>query len=1729
MLDVGLRPGLTVSLGLGSVPEVELVLGLEGGLGPAASTWAVHETPGPGRVHYPPAGTGHRGRCPADRCSAQGAVSTTVVLPPMDTGEQPVQGTRRAAPSARPPGRLLEPLLLALVAYIPQLLSQPGTADADTKVYLYYDPAAYLRQSLAIWDPTRSLGTVTFQQVGYLWPMGPFYLLAHSLGIPLWVAERLWVGSILFAAGAGILYLCRALDLGGPGRFVAAAAFMLSPYPLQYLGRISVLLLPWAGMPWMVALTVQAARRGGWRYPAIFGLVVATVGGINATSLLYVGIAPALWLVYAAAISRECTWRQAWAAGWRIAVLSLVESLWWIAGLYVDGAYGVNVLKYTETVIATSSTSSPNEILRGLGYWYFYGSDAFGPWVATSVQFTQELWLVTTSYAMPAVAMAFGVVGRWRQRAYFVLLVVLGTVLAVGAYPYTDPTPVGRALKAFYTNTTAGLALRSTDRASPMVLLGLAILLGAGLSALTEALAPRRLQPRRRWLLPATWGMALARWRSRSAADHGHGLEPAPGAAAGHGASRGGRPPGTAAPGTAGGPRHRRTRDRPGVAVPVASATVTVLVLALVAAANPAIWNGSTVADQYRIPPRPPAPVRQAAAALNAESPGTRVLAEPGEDFAQYNWGDTVDPVWPALLHSSRPFVTRQQLLKGSLPTADMLYALDNPIQNGVADPRSLAPLLRLMSVGDLLVQNDLGYARYQTPQPATLWSEFDPTPPGLGPPTGYGPPTPDTSLMPEANEATLATSPNAPVPSPIEVFPVSDPRPVYRAEPTAHPVVVDGDASGIAEAAGTGLLDGSPPIFYAGTLDTHPRLRAQVLGDHPTLVVTDSNKKRAFLWNTIEQDAGYTLTAAQHQPSTPVNAPLDLFPGAPADAQTVAVNVGVKSVTASSYGDDITYLPQDQPANAIDGNLATEWATGGFFPPEGQWWQVVLDHPVTTDHITVVQPLNTGSQRYLTEVTLTFDGHRQVVEHLDAASRNPDGQGQVLHFPTETFSTLRITIDATNDGNARTDLGSGPVGFAEVAIPGVVDHRLLAMPSDLLRAAGPGSIHDRLEVVMTRQRVEPIPPLQSPQSTIARQLYLPTARTFSLSGTATISTLIPDNEIDQLVGRNGPVNGITAFSKGRLPGDLNDGAQAALDGNPTTMWSPGFGTSAQIGAWLQVDTPAPVTFDHMDLQIAADGMHSVPTSLTIASVNAAGQTITARHVVLPTIADGRRQGETVSVPIRFPTLTARRIRVTVDTVRLEYTRDYYSGAPIAMPVGIAELGIPGVHSSATPAQLPGTCMDNLLTIDGTAYPVRIVGSTAAALDNQPVQVEPCGANDVHGIRLGPGLHTIRTALGHTPTTGWNIDQLVLDSAPGGGPEAEPSPAQVAPAPSAPAPAVTVLTKTATTAKLRATGVHGAFWLVLGQSIDAGWHATTSGYSLGPPTLIDGFANGWLVTPAELAGAVHHGTFDVTLTFAPQHLVDVALVVSLLGFVGCIAVAVAPDDWWTRRVWRRLRAVRKPTRPPAATTVRSTAPSEHGRSTSTPVGAAGTSLGSSRDGSPRDRSPGDGSPSDGSPSDGSPSDLEASATASRSTGAGPQHPMLRRADERVHTPAGWRAKVLAVVGCSLLAAAIGRVDVGVALAVGMAIALGVPRLRPLLAWAAPALALAVAVVVVAHQALHPVGPGGSWVTTLGSAPALAWAAVAFLGADAAVEVLGWRRQRSARPGAPRDAGSTEPR
>jgi len=385
-------------------------------------------------------------------------------------------------------------LLLGVLSYVPLLLTHPGRLGADTKQYLYLDPGRLLSRATSMWDPGVGLGTVTHQNIGYLFPMGPYYWIMEQIGVPDWIAQRIWMGSIFFLAGLGVRALLGSLRWSTRGRTVAMVAYAFSPYVLHYIYKHSVILLPFAALPWLIHFTIRSVRDGGWRSPAAFALVALAAGGINATSLLLVLIGPAIWVIHAVAVEREVTARRAIPPILRIAALGVVTSAWWVVGLMLQGRYGIDILRTTETYQTVSNASSAPEIFRGLGYWFFYGTDALGPWFQSAVAMTEFVPAVALSFTLPILAISAALWTRWTSRVFFIGMAAAGLIVSVGAFPFDSPSPYGSLFAAF-TETSSGLALRSTPRALPLLALASAVFLGAGVAAISARLPGVRWAP----------------------------------------------------------------------------------------------------------------------------------------------------------------------------------------------------------------------------------------------------------------------------------------------------------------------------------------------------------------------------------------------------------------------------------------------------------------------------------------------------------------------------------------------------------------------------------------------------------------------------------------------------------------------------------------------------------------------------------------------------------------------------------------------------------------------------------------------------------------------------------------------------------------------------------------------------------------------------------------------------------------------------------------------------------------------------------------------------------------------------------------------------------------------------------------------------------------------------------------------------------------------------------
>ena len=1313
--------------------------------------------------------------------------------------------------------------LLFLLAYLPPLLTAPGRVAADTKQYLYLDPGRLLSRSLSMWDPHVGMGTVTHQTIGYAFPMAPYYWLLDQLGSPAWVSQRLWLGSLLFAAALGVLYLLRTFGLRGPGVVVAALAFMCTPYVLDYAARISVLLMPWAALPWMIAIMRKALRQKGWRYPAIFALLVQFVGGVNATSLIMAGIGPLLWIVYAWLIAREVDGRRALGVVLRTGALTLLSSLWWIAGLRMQGAYGLDVLKYSETVQAVALTSTPNEVLRGLGYWFFYGQDRLGSWIEAARDYTQHSYVILAGYGLVVLSLLAAAFVRWRHRIFFVLLLFVGVVIAVGAHPYASPTPLGAVFKSFVTSSTAGLALRSTGRAAPLVVLALAVLLGLATNAVYTRLQTRG--------------------------------------------------------------RHR-----------IIAYVAPVLVGILIFTNFPALVDGTFYGKNLQRDEKLPSYWTQAIAALDRRDHQTRILEEPGADFASYTWGNTVDPITPGL--TDRPYVARELIPYGTPGTADLLNAMDRRIQVGVADPYGLVALWRRMGVGDVVARNDLQYERYSLVPPENLAGVLSSTP-GLGAPKGYG--TPSKFPLPAGytDELSLAAPPETKPVAPVQVYPVDNPIQIVRAESVDRALMVSGDGEGLVDVAGTGLLDEAGVVRYSGSYTTNAALRhATAPGD--VLVVTDSNRLRARKWSSVNETLGFTEQAgAADKPLTTDlgDARLDVFPGEQASALTTTKDVGIKRVAATAYGNTNTYWPEDRPAAALDGDPSTAWRTQAFGDARGQRIEVDLDSSITTDHVNLVQPLNGGRDRYITNAVLTFDGGHPVNVVFDGSSRT--AAGQTITFPSRTFTTLSIRVVQVNDHRPNLFGQADPVGFAEIrlrdarAAHDVRLDEILQMPSDLLAALGTTSSAHPLVLVMSRDATQPIPPRAQPELSISREFTLPAPRTFDLTANATVSTDARDAAITDALRPGDVTPGRRVSSSAFMAGCLSCRGGAAFDDDPTTVWQTPF--DQVRGQWAQVDSDQLVNVDHLDLGVIADGRHSVPTRLRL---EVDGR---SRELTVPPIADVSGQSAPVEVHLAFPAMRGRKIRVSIDEVREVRTRLFATAATRLDPVGIAGFGIPAVTTRpANTGRVDSGCRSDLVAIDGHPISVRVTGAVSAAPATSGLTVTPCGGP----IHLGAGPHVLATARGKD--IGFSIDRLVLASGTAATPvDVARGHVRVADSvnPSPKPPVVDVVHNGDTKVRVHVTGATKPFWLVLGQSQSRGWHArVVSGHDLGASQLVDGYANGWFV-------AKPGASFDVVFEWTPQRQVVAAIWLSLLGALICLTIIGLT---WRRRSLLTAAATARP-------------------------------------------------------------------------------------------------------------------------------------------------------------------------------------------------------------------------
>lgn len=317
-------------------------------------------------------------------------------------------------------------LALAALAF----MQDPGRIVADTKIDLVLNPYGLLERALSLWEPLGFAGQVQNQGYGYLFPMGPFFLLGDIAGFPAWVWQRLWWTLILFTAYLGTYLLAKALGIGGPGtRLVGALAFALAPRMLSTIGAISSESLAMALAPWVVLPLVWACRDGRLaRGGLLSGVALLLAGGVNAAATLVLCIPPALYLLTrspGAPKRRLAAW---WALG------TLLACSWWVGPLVILRQVSPPFLDYIENAAVTTRFASMPQAIRGAEHWLAFVADAGGPvwrsgWFLVTVPIVIAYTVVVASLGLAGLSLR-----GMPERVFVVALVLAGVVLVTWGY-----------------------------------------------------------------------------------------------------------------------------------------------------------------------------------------------------------------------------------------------------------------------------------------------------------------------------------------------------------------------------------------------------------------------------------------------------------------------------------------------------------------------------------------------------------------------------------------------------------------------------------------------------------------------------------------------------------------------------------------------------------------------------------------------------------------------------------------------------------------------------------------------------------------------------------------------------------------------------------------------------------------------------------------------------------------------------------------------------------------------------------------------------------------------------------------------------------------------------------------------------------------------------------------------------------------------------------------------
>ena len=822
-----------------------------------------------------------------------------------------------------------------------------------------------------------------------------------------------------------------------------------------------------------------------------------------------------------------------------------------------------------------------------------------------------------------------------------------------------------------------------------------------------------------------------------------------------------------------------------------------------------------------------PAHWRDAVADAERDTPhDRRVAVLPGELFGYYRWGDTMDPIGPAL--SKRPLLIREIVPYADRRSSQLQEVMDDLVQQDRLVPGQLPRLLRLMGAGSVLVPADGRPERSGALEPARVEHALRDEPWLRRPAESYGGRVPARPADGWGGEEYALPA--------VRRFQLAGAEGAVRVHSLSGTTVLDGDAHGIAALAAHGRLP-TGALRYAGDLDAGELRRELERGG--TLVLTDSNRRRVV--NSARLRLRYGSTLGPEDDISPDSPTFELFDRESNHRRTLALYSGLRALESPIQPGQAIF-PEHRAFAALDGDLDSSWLADKNLEHSQRWIELRFRRPLRARSLRLYPRADARGMTDSVRISENGGGERGVP--LERGWNRVELSGRPLR-------ALRIRIGHVSGSRS----GRGGGGIDELELPGLDVRETLRLPVQAANEArGADLSHSPIEVLLERTRTD-FPyragddvadsqarsPLDAvdPERGLVRRVTLPEARTFEVSGWASADPSAPDDALDRLASLG---SGWRFRSSSRFEGRPFNRASSAFDSDSQTAWV-GDRLPGET-PWIEWQTPNRRSVSRLRLW-PGWAEYATPARVRIAADGAA-----------PLTADVGPDGD---VALPHP-LSGRVFRLEVLA-----TRPARDPERRLRSVAIAE--VEGIGQAAPQPRRGGafTSVCGAVTVAGV--PARVSGTLQQLDSGRALRLRGCGP-----VALPAGASTVTAPPGEL----FRADHVRLSSP--------------APRPADPGPRARVIDSgqgwngSRDDVRLDADG---PAWLVLAESWSKGWHAYCAGRDgderdLGAATPIDGFAVGWRA-PAGCTTA--RFAFAPQRLATGSYLLSALAVVAMLAFL----------------------------------------------------------------------------------------------------------------------------------------------------------------------------------------------------------------------------------------------------